>query len=123
MPTTCFASYEIHPTTKGGCGVLLHNAAAHLLKRGHDVIFLLSMPAREFEQFRDRDRKLLPHADRCRAYHVDDLCDDFPYDAEQIPTTASSRACVSRTPSTGSCSARPSTTSSSSISAAPGSTA
>ena len=33
MPTTCFVSYELHPTTMGGAGVLIHHAAEALLRR------------------------------------------------------------------------------------------
>ena len=73
MPTTCFVSFEIHPTTRGGCGVLIHHAAEVLLERGHRVVFLLDLPRDEFERFRDRDRLTMPHAERVAAYLVDDL--------------------------------------------------
>lgn len=81
MTRICFVSYEIHPTTWGGCGVLLHNAAHVLLKQGHTIIFLLDVPHKEFVRFRDQDRLKLPHAERCQAYHVDTLCDDISYTA------------------------------------------
>lgn len=85
MPTTCFVSYEIHPITRGGCGVLIHHAARILLERGHDVVFLLEMPRGEFLQFRDRSRLELPRADHCRVYLVEDLCSDLKLTAEDIP--------------------------------------
>ena len=84
MSRICFVSYEIHPTTWGGCGVLLHHAAAHLLEAGHEVVFLLDVPPRYLAQFRDTDRRELPMAERCRAYGVDELCRDFPYQEEEI---------------------------------------
>ena len=78
MSRICFVSYEIHPTTWGGCGVLLHNAARVLLSQGHEVVFLLDIPAHEFQRFQDQDRPTLPHCERCRAYLVADLCRDLP---------------------------------------------
>jgi glycosyltransferase involved in cell wall biosynthesis len=84
MTTTCFVSYEIHPTTKGGCGVLIHHAAEILLERGHRVVFLLDVPRDEFEQFRDHDRLEMPCAANCRAYLVDDCLADFPWRLEEI---------------------------------------
>lgn len=86
MSTICFITYEIHPTNRGGCGVLLHHAAEILLQRGHDVVFLLAMPRHEFEQFRDRDRLAFPNPDHCRAYHLDELCADFPLRPDAFPT-------------------------------------
>ncbi|MCK4341967.1 MAG: glycosyltransferase family 4 protein [Phycisphaerae bacterium] len=88
MSTICLVSYEIHPTTKGGCGVLLHHAAEVLLQRGETVIFLLDLPRDEFERFRDRDRLRMPNADRCRVYLVDDFIQDFPFAVEDIPDLA-----------------------------------
>ena len=32
MAKICFVTYEIHPTNRGGCGVLLHHAAELLLR-------------------------------------------------------------------------------------------
>lgn len=84
MPTICFASNEIHPTTPGGCGVLIYNAAAMLLERGYRVIFLLDLPPADMLAFRDRDRLKLPHADRCVAYCVEDLLADCPFKAEEF---------------------------------------
>lgn len=79
MSRICFISYEIHPTTWGGCGVLLHHAAELLLQRGHEVDFLLDIPLSEFERFRDVDRLSFSNAGRCRAFHVDTLCAEFPW--------------------------------------------
>ena len=56
MSTICFVTYEIHPTTRGGCGVLLHHATELLLQQGHQVVFLLDIPRHEFNQFEQRDR-------------------------------------------------------------------
>lgn len=79
MTTICFVTYEIHPTTWGGCGVLLHNAAHVLLEQGHTVLFVLHVPAKEYKQFQEKDRLAFPQPENCRAYHVDRLCDDIPY--------------------------------------------
>jgi len=87
MAVICFISYEIHPTTWGGCGVLLRHAAELLLDRGHTVIFLLDLSAEHFRQFDRRDRPQLPNADRCRAYRVDDLCVDLPCPREHVGNT------------------------------------
>lgn len=84
MPTICFASNEIHPTTPGGCGVLIYNAAAMLLQRGYRVIFLLDLPPQDMSAFRDRDRLTLPNAENCAAYRVEDLLDACPFKAEQF---------------------------------------
>src|SRR5215510_9237935 len=74
MSRVCFVSYEIHPTTWGGCGVLLHNLARLLLAGGHEVIFLLDMGLEYFDRFQNQDRLDLPNPELCRAYHVDSLC-------------------------------------------------
>ncbi len=74
MARICFVSYEIHPTTWGGCGVLLHNIARLLLADGHEVIFLLDVGLEYFERFQNHDRLDLPSPDHCRAYQVDSLC-------------------------------------------------
>lgn len=86
MSTICFITYEIHPTNRGGCGVLLHHAADILLARGHHVVFLLAMPRHEFEQFLTRDRLALSNPHLCRAYHLDELCADFTLAPDQCPT-------------------------------------
>jgi len=85
MSVICFVSYEIHPTTRGGCGVLIHHAAEGLLAAGHDVVLLLDVPEPDFRRFVNHDRGLLPRAQACRAYRVDDLCVGFPYADEEIP--------------------------------------
>ena len=85
MSRICFVSYEIHPTTWGGCGVLLHNAARVLLSQGHEVVFLLDIPAEHFHCFRDEHRLDLPHPENCRAYHVDALCADAPLRDSDFP--------------------------------------
>ena len=88
MATICFVSYEIHPTTWGGCGVLLRHAAEHLLRRGHEIVFLLDVPREYFDRFDGTDRLTFSHAERCRAYHVDTLCEDFPLRREEVPRFA-----------------------------------
>ena len=88
MATICFVSYEIHPTTWGGCGVLLRHAAEHLLRRGHEIVFLLDVPREYFDRFDGTDRLTFSHAERCRAYHVDTLCKDFPLRREEVPRFA-----------------------------------
>ena len=77
MAKFCFVSYEIHPTVKGGCGVLLHNAAHVLLNQGHEVIFLLDIPDRQFSQFNEVDRLNLPNSSNCRAYQVQAIASDL----------------------------------------------
>lgn len=84
MTTTCFVSYEIHPTTMGGCGVLIHHAADVLLAAGHEVVLLLDIPPDIFSQFNDRDRLTFANPARLRAFRVDDLCADFPWTPAQI---------------------------------------
>jgi glycosyltransferase involved in cell wall biosynthesis len=85
MSVICFVTYEIHPTTWGGCGVLLRHAAEHLLRAGHEVVFLLDIPKHQFDQFVTKDRLGLPNADRCRAYHADTLCEDCTLPLDQSP--------------------------------------
>lgn len=85
MPTICFVTYEIHPTNKGGCGVLLHHAAEILLRQGHTIIFLLDVPRNEFVQFAERDRLGFPRPENCSAYWVDDLLDGFPLHPADVP--------------------------------------
>ena len=85
MPVICFVSYEIHPTTMGGCGVLIHHQAERLLRAGHEVVLLLDMPEPDFRRFLERDRASLPRHESCHAYRVDDLCDGFPYADEDVP--------------------------------------
>lgn len=80
----CFVSYEIHPTTPGGCGVLLHNAAHILLQQNHRVIFLLDIPPDKFEHFQQFDRPALPNSQMCWAYHVESLCADLPLSADNF---------------------------------------
>src|SRR5439155_798365 len=58
MSVICFVSYEIHPTTRGGCGVLIHHAAERLLAAGHDVVLLLDMPEPAFRRFVTHHRAL-----------------------------------------------------------------
>jgi glycosyltransferase involved in cell wall biosynthesis len=84
VPRIGFVSFEIYPTNRGGCGVLLHHAAELLLRRGYEVSFLLDVPADEFARFDQQDRLGLTHAEHCRAWHVDALCADFPYRETQI---------------------------------------
>jgi len=79
MTTICFVSYEIAPTTPGGCGVLLSNAAHVLLRQGHTVIFLLYMPEQQFNHFHQVDRLAWPHPENCRAYSVIELCADLAF--------------------------------------------
>lgn len=85
MSRICFVSYEIHPTTAGGCGVLIHHAAAHLLQNDHEVVLLLDLAPLEFDLFAKKHRLDLPHADHCYPYRVDDLCQDFPWSPQEVP--------------------------------------
>jgi len=79
-----FVTYEIHPTTWGGAGVLLRHAAEKLLAEGHEIRFLLDVPAAYYQRFEQVDRKELPAAHRCRSYHVDALCADLPLRPEEV---------------------------------------
>ncbi|MCE7974083.1 MAG: glycosyltransferase [Leptolyngbya sp. PLA1] len=78
MPTICFVTYEVHPTTAGGCGVLIHHAAERLLAAGHSVIILIDTSRKNFEQFRDHDRLTFSAPDRIRAYWVPEICKPMP---------------------------------------------
>lgn len=73
MACFCFVSYEIHPATPGGCGVLLYQTAYVLLNQGHRVIFLLDIPEKVFNQFTKNDRLALPNFQNCVCYHVETL--------------------------------------------------
>jgi glycosyltransferase involved in cell wall biosynthesis len=86
--TICFPSYELHPTTSGGAGVLIHHAAELLLREGHRVVFLLEMPFEQYAQFMERDRLGFTNAERCTAYHVDSLCTDLPYELNEVSSWA-----------------------------------
>jgi glycosyltransferase involved in cell wall biosynthesis len=92
MRRICFVTYEIFPTTRGGCGTLLHNAARVLLGRGHEVLFVLDVPHEYFVRFQEQDRLGLPNSERCRAYHVDTLCQDMDVGAADFLTEAEWRA-------------------------------
>ena len=85
MAVICFVSFEIHPTTAGGCGVLIHHAADVLLSRDHEVVLLLDIPDPEFRKFVEVDRLGFARPARLRAYRVGALCEDFPYQARDIP--------------------------------------
>lgn len=73
MKRICFVTSEIAPTTWGGCGTLLFNAAKILLDRGYEVIFVLDLPEDYFDRFQNIDRPSLLHPERCRAYHVESI--------------------------------------------------
>ncbi len=84
-PTTiAFLSYEIHPTTWGGAGVLLHHAAVRLLEAGHRVLFLLDVGEPYFTRFVEKDRLSLPNPDACAAWSVDELCADLPLREDEV---------------------------------------
>jgi glycosyltransferase involved in cell wall biosynthesis len=85
MNKICFVSYEIHPTTWGGAGVLLHNAANRLLQTGHEVVLLLDVTDDDFKKFINDDRPNFLNPDHCRAYQVDSLCRDISPDSNQFP--------------------------------------
>lgn len=79
MAKICFVSFEIHPTTWGGAGVLLSNAIKVLLEEGHEVTLLLDIPTGEFSRFISKDRTDFPNNHKLYAYQVDRLCSDLPY--------------------------------------------
>jgi glycosyltransferase involved in cell wall biosynthesis len=85
MPTTCFISYEIHPTTFGGAGVLIHHAVHHLVAKGQRVVLLLDISEYLHRQFMDKDRLVFADPSLVSAARVDDLCVDFPYTQERVP--------------------------------------
>ena len=78
MARVLFATYEFHPTTWGGCGVLLRHATDLLLEQGHEVVLLLDVPKVYFDRFEKDDLPTLSVPDRCRAHHADALCEDAP---------------------------------------------
>jgi len=78
VPTTCFVSYELHPTTIGGAGVLIHHAAEALLRADHEVVFLLDVPADAFARLLSEHVGRFPHPERVRAYRVEELCAEIP---------------------------------------------
>ena len=78
MARVLFATYEFHPTTWGGCGVLLRLATDLLLEQGHEVVLLLDVPKVYFDRFEKDDLPTLSVPDRCRAHHADALCEDAP---------------------------------------------
>lgn len=84
MSRICFVSYEIHPTTWGGCGVLVHHVAEKLLSEGHEIILLLDIPRHEFERFTGRDRLAFPNSHRVQAFRADELCADFPLTQQEV---------------------------------------
>lgn len=86
MAKICLVTYEIHPTNRGGCGVLLHHAAELLLRQGHEVTFLLAVPAHEFERFKSKDRLEFSSAHNCHAFHLGALCDDLALRSEECPS-------------------------------------
>lgn len=92
MTRICFVSYEIHPATAGGCGVLLYNAARALLSQGHEVIFVLDLSATAFHRFQNQDRLRLPNPDHCQAYLVEELCAALPQHREDFGSDALWRA-------------------------------
>lgn len=92
MAKICFISYEIHPTVKGGAGVFLYNAASELLLLGHEVIFILDIPEKEFNQFNQVDRLSLPNNNCCRAYLVVNESYDMPVGLDDFRTIYEFRA-------------------------------
>ena len=88
MAKICFVTYEIHPTNRGGCGVLLHHAAELLLRDGHEVAFLLAMPRHEFERFDRVDRLTFSNAHHCRAFHLDELAGDVGLSMDECPVSS-----------------------------------
>ncbi len=79
MKKICFVSNEIHPTKPGGAGSLIYNLGLTFLSNKDEVIFLLDIPAKSFQQFNTVDRLKMPNHEYCRAYHVDSLCSQIPY--------------------------------------------
>jgi len=84
MARILFATFEFHPTTWGGCGVLLRHATDLLLARGHEIVLLIDVPTPYFRRFVERDRDALSVPEKCTAYHVDALCRDLPFAEEEI---------------------------------------
>lgn len=73
MPNVCFISYEIHPTTPGGCGVLIRHAADRIVSAGGSVCFVLDMGRELFNQFVREEIPLFADPSRVKAFHVNDL--------------------------------------------------
>ncbi|MBK9120278.1 MAG: glycosyltransferase family 4 protein [Phycisphaerales bacterium] len=92
MATICFVSYEIYPTTPGGCGVLLRNAAELLLARGHRIVFLLDVPHSDFKRFQEHDRLQMPNAEHCWAYEVQALVGERAGSEHDVTSTFAHRS-------------------------------
>lgn len=73
MPTVCFISYEIHPTTPGGCGVLIRHAADRIVNAGGSVVFLLDLGRDLFDQFVREQIPQFADPSKVSAFHVNDL--------------------------------------------------
>ncbi len=84
MAVICFVSYELHPTNMGGAGVLIHHAADELLNAGHEVVFLLDMPAEAFATLLSRDIQTFARPEHVRAYRVADLLEGIPFPEGQF---------------------------------------
>jgi glycosyltransferase involved in cell wall biosynthesis len=89
MSKICFVSYEIHPVTRGGCGVLLYNSALVLLQQGHQVIFILDISVDHFNEF---NPNIYPNSYNCKAYRVEELCTDLPLQPEHFSNKNAWRA-------------------------------
>lgn len=68
-----FATYEFHPTSPGGAGVLIRHATDHLLAQGHHVTLLIDTPTDAFERLQRVDRLTLPNPRNFHPYLVADL--------------------------------------------------
>jgi glycosyltransferase involved in cell wall biosynthesis len=92
MSKICFVSYEIYPTVKGGCGVLLNNAAMILLSQGQEILLLLYVSDEDFQQFNEVDRLRLPNPQNCRAYQVQALTNHLKLTARDFHSIFEFRA-------------------------------
>jgi len=76
--TICFVSYEIHPATPGGCGVLIYHATLELLRRGLRVVLLLDLTDDAYRRFIDATLPEFQAQGDCLAFQVHPLAAQAP---------------------------------------------
>lgn len=74
MARICFVSNEIYPVTPGGAGSLIYGLVQVLLAENHEVVLVLDIPERAFDQIMKGDFVSGDKASNCRFYHVGRLC-------------------------------------------------
>ncbi len=72
-PCVAFVALEFYPSTHGGAGILISQAARALLSDGFDVVLLLNIGSEEFKTLQLTDRFDFPNPDRLYIYHLQEL--------------------------------------------------